>query len=328
MIKFVRAYTGRTKIISFVNAYHGSTFGSLSLSAISLNMRKKIGPLLPDIYHFEYPTCYRCPFGQEQKSCNMECFKQIERAFTQYLPPEEIAAIVFEPIAGDAGLVVPPKEYVEKLYQLCQKHGILFVSEEVQQGFGRTGKWFGIEHFDIIPDLIVTGKSIASGMPLSALIGRAEIIDSLDAPAHLFTMSGHQVSCQSAIASIKVIEEENLIQNAEIMGQYIQSKFNLLAEKYEMIGEIRGKGLSIGVEIVKNRLTKEKDEVATSKICYRCWEKGLILIFLAGNVLRIQPPLVIKRDEIDQAFVIIESAINDYLRNKIPDSVLEIATGW
>lgn len=328
MIKFVRAYTNRPKIISFVGAYHGSTFGALSLSAISLNMRRKVGPLLSDIHHFEYPNCYRCAFGQSEETCSAECLKQIERAFTQYLPPEEVAAIVFEPIAGDAGLIVPPKFYVEKLYELCQKHGILFVSEEVQQGFGRTGKWFGIENFDIVPDLIVMGKSIASGMPLSAIVARSEIIESLDSPAHLFTMSGHPVSCEASLATIQVIEDEFLLKNSEDMGEYIKSQFERLSEKFDMIGEIRGKGLSIGVEIVKNRETKEKDLVATAKISYRCWEKGLILINLAGNVLRVQPPLVINKEEIDQAMAIIEATMQEFIDNKIPDSVLEVAQGW
>ena len=172
------------------------------------------------------------------------------------------------------------------------------------------------------------GKSIASGMPLSAIVARAEIIESLDSPAHLFTMSGHPVSCEASLATIQVIEEESLLKNSEDMGDYIKSQFIRLSKKFDMIGQVRGKGLSIGVEIVKNRETKEKDLIATAKISYRCWEKGLILINLAGNVLRVQPPLVINKEEIDQGMAIIEESIDDYLDGKISDDALDHVEGW
>jgi len=328
VIKMARAHTGRSGIIAFKGSYHGSTYGAISLSAISLNMRKKIGPLLPDIHHFEYPNCYRCPFDQEYGRCRFPCLRQIEGAFEQYLPPEEVAAVFFEPVAGDAGLVVPPREFVRGLYDLCQKHGILFVSEEVQQGFGRTGRMFAIEHFDIIPDVVVMGKAIASGMPLSAVVARREIIESLKAPAHLFTMSGHPIALAAALATLKIIADEDLIQKSARMGEYIQRQFRRLAEKYPIIGEVRGLGLSIGVELVKDPLSKEKHTEAAAKICYRCWEKGLILIFLAGNVLRVQPPLVIRLDEVDRAMKIIEASFEDFMKGDIPDEILETTKGW
>jgi 4-aminobutyrate aminotransferase len=328
MIKAVRAYTGRSKIISFAGAYHGSTYGALSLSALSLNMRRKIGPLLPDIFHFEFPDCYRCPHGQVKENCSMECLKTIKRAFANYLPPDEVAAIVLEPIAGDAGLIVPPESFVKGLDEICKTHGILLVAEEVQQGFGRTGKWFSIEHFGIEPDVIVMGKSIASGMPLSALVTRSEIIGSLEKPAHLFTMSGHSLSCEAALASIQVIEDEKLMKNADELGEYIKSRFEQLALKFDFIGEIRGKGLSVGVDLVIDQESRERNTDAAAKICYRCWEKGLILIFLAGNVLRIQPPLVISKNEVDQALAIIEEAMEEYVSGLISDDVLQVAQGW
>lgn len=202
-IKLARAYTGRPKIISFIRSYHGSTYGSITLSAISLNMRRKIGPLLPEIEHIPYPDCYRCPFGLKYGSCGLHCLEYVRFAFANYIPPDEVAAVIMEPIQGDAGIVVPPVEYVQGLYKLCREHGILFVSEEVQQGFGRTGRWFGIEHFGVEPDILILGKAIASGMPLSALVARKEIMQAWEAPAHLFTTGGNPVSCAAALATIE-----------------------------------------------------------------------------------------------------------------------------
>lgn len=328
MIKLARAYTGRKKIISFIQSYHGSTYGAISLSALSLNMRRKIGPLLPEIHHIPYPDCYRCAFDKNAENCGLECLKQLETAFLHYIPSEEVAAVIMEPIAGDAGLVVPPQKYMNNLYNLCKEKGILFVSEEVQQGFGRTGKWFGIEHFGIEPDALILGKSIASGMPLSAIVAREEIMQALEPPAHLFTTAGNPASCVAALATIEVIEGEKLLEHTRELGNYTSKRLNGLKKKYELIGDVRGLGLSIGVDLVKDRQSKEKDGIAAAKVCYRCWEKGLILTFFAGNVLRIQPSLVISQAQMDEAIDIIEQSITEYLNGDIPDSVLKIAKGW
>ncbi len=328
MMKIARAYTGRTKIISFVGAYHGSTYGSISISALSLNMRRKIGPLVPDIFHINYPDCYRCRCGKTVESCNLECLNELQEKFTSYLPPEEVAVIIMEPIAGDGGIVIPPAKYVKKLYEICQQHGILFAVDEVQQGFGRTGKWFAVEHFGVDPDIIVMGKSIASGMPMSAIVAREEIMESVGPPAHLFTTIGNPVCCQASLATIDVIEEEGLLKGSEEKGAYLKKKFEQLKEKYPMIGDVRGLGLSIGVDLVKDPVTKERYQEACAKICYRCWEKGLLLTFFANNVLRIQPPLVITYEQMDKAIEIIEEAMKEFMAGEIPDEVLETAKGW
>lgn len=328
MIKLARAYTGRSKIISFIGAYHGSTYGSISLSAISLNMRRKIGPLVPDIYHINYPHCYRCKFGKKEESCNLECLQDFEDKFKSYLPPEEVAAVIMEPIQGDAGLIVPPQKYVKKLYDLCKKHRILFAVDEVQQGFGRTGKWFGIENFGIEPDIIVMGKSIASGMPISAIVARAEIMDAVGPPAHTFTTMANPICCKAALATINVIKEEKLLEHSKNLGEYTKECFNKMKDKYSLIGDVRGIGMNIGVDLVKDRDTKERAQEAAAKICYRCWEKGVLLTFFANNVLRVQPPLVITKEQIDKALDVIEASIVEYLRGDIPDEVLKVAKGW
>ncbi|MBS3995489.1 MAG: aspartate aminotransferase family protein [Alkaliphilus sp.] len=328
VIKLARAYTGRRTIVSFIGAYHGSTYGALSLSAISLNMRRKIGPLLSDIEHIEYPDCYRCRYEKEVVSCSLECMLAFEKALATYCPPEEIAAVIIEPIQGDGGLIVPPKKYMDYLYKICQKHRILFVSEEVQQGFGRTGKWFGIEHFDIVPDILVLGKSIASGMPLSAIVAKSELMDALDSPAHLFTMSGNALSCMAAYETIRIIQDEKLVEKSQELGEVAMEKFRGMMERYQLIGDVRGRGLSIGIDLVQDRHTKVGAREAAAKICYRCWEKGVILIFLGNGVLRFQPPLVIKREEMEHAMNIIEESIHDYLEGLIPDEVLKVSKGW
>ncbi len=327
-IKLARAYTGRYRLISFVQSYHGSTFGAISLSALSLNMRRKIGPLLPGMHHIQYPDCYRCPYSDNPETCRLQCLDELRIALTHYLPPEEVAAVVMEPIAGDAGLLVPPKRYLQELHAICRKHGILFIVDEVQQGFGRTGKWFGIEHFGVEPDLVVMGKSIASGLPMSAIVGRAEIFEALDSPAHLFTTGGNPVASQAALATISVIKEENLLERSVHLGHYMRSEFAHMAKTYDLIGDVRGLGLSIGVDLVTDHASKARAREAAAKITYRCYELGAIVIFLAGSVLRIQPPLVISKEQVDRGLAIIEQAIKEYQAGLIPDEVLQVVQGW
>lgn len=328
VIKLARAYTGRPKIISFEQSYHGSTYGAISVSAISLNMRRNIGPLLPGMHHIPYPDCYRCASGQHEETCHVECFQQLENALKYYIPADEVAAVLIEPIAGDAGLIVPPQKYIDKLKALCKRHEILIVSDEVQQGFGRTGKWFGIKHFDVIPDIIAMGKGISSGMPMSAIVARKDIIESLEDPAHLFTMEGNPVVCKAAMATIEVIEEEDLVKCSEEIGAYVVKRFEQMKSKYTIIGDVRGRGLSIGVDLVKDPVTKERHREAAAKICYECYERGLIVTFFANNVLRIQPPLVITKEELDKGLDIIEDSLKVFLNDEISDDVLDVVKGW
>lgn len=329
IIKLARIATKRPKILAYLRAYHGSTYGALSMSAVSLPMHRGLGPLLPDIYHVPYPDVYRTPFpGMTEDEVADYAIEQIRIAFSTNIPPDETAAIVIEPIQGDSGLVVPPKKYMQSLRKLCDEYGILLVSEEVQQGFGRTGKWFGIENFDVVPDAIVMGKAIASGLPLGAVVARADIMETWEAPAHLFTAAGNPVCCAAALATIQVIREERLMENAVAVGGHIKNRFLEMRKKYEIIGDVRGIGLSIGVDLVKNRESKERHGEAAAKICYRAWEKGLLLSFFSGSVLRIQPPLVITKEQADTALDIIEESFEDFFAGDIPDSIFETVKGW
>lgn len=327
-IKLARAYTGRSKIVSFAESYHGSTYGSISISAISLNMRRKIGPLLPDVYHINYPDMLRSKYGKDEDKAIEAYLDELRYAFEHYLPSEEVAAVFMEPIAGDMGLVVPPKRYVQELYKLCKEHGILFVVDEIQQGFCRTGKWFSYEHFDIEPDLIVCGKSLGGGLPLGAVIGPKEIMDSLDSPAHVFTMSGNSTVCRASLKTIEILERENMNQQVVEKGEYLKNKLRQLMNKYEIIGEVRGLGLSIGVDLVTDRQTMKKNPNAAVKISYRSIENGLLVISVGQNSLRIQPPLVITYEQMNKAIDILDGAFEDYRNGKIGDEIFEFAKGW
>lgn len=327
-IKLARSYTKRQKIIAFLRSYHGSTYGAISLSAISLNMRRNIGPFLPEIYHVPYPDCYRCPFKLVPSNCNLSCLNYIKTMLDTLIPAEEVAAIIIEPIQGDAGIILPPKNYLSNLKNLCEDNSILFIAEEVQTGFGRTGKWFAVEHWGIEPDVILLGKAIASGMPLSAIVAKKEIMNSWKAPAHLFTMGGNAVSCAAALTTISVIKEEKLVERSKEIGDYIKVRFNELKKEHELIGDVRGKGLLIGVDLVSDRETKQRAEKEAAKICWRCWEKGLILTFFSKSVLRIAPPLVITKKEVDIALDTIEESIKDVEEGKISDQVLKKISGW
>lgn len=328
-IKMARCATGRSKIISFLRSYHGSTYGAISLSAISLPMARHIGPLLPDIHHVPFPDPYRPPFpGMTPDQVADYCIEQIKLAFATHIPPEEVAAFIIEPIQGDAGLVVPPARYMKALRKLCDEYGILFISEEVQQGFGRTGKWFGIENFDVVPDAVVLGKAIASGMPLGGVVARAELMECMEAPVHLFTAAGNPVCCAASLATIEVLREENILAHAAELGEHSRARFREMQKRYEIIGDVRGIGLSIAVDLVQDRETKKRHREAAAKICYRAWEKGVLLSFFSGAVLRVQPSLVISREEMDKAIDVIEECMDEYSRGRIPDSVLDTVKGW
>ena len=327
-IKIAKAYTKRNKIISFKEAYHGATYGALSISAISLNMRKNIGGLIPDIYHINYPNCFRCKYAKEEKCKNIYCLEELTDSFEQYIPANEVAAIFLEPIAGDMGIVVPPQEYIKRLQEICNKYGILLVVDEIQQGICRTGKWFSFQNFDIKPDIIVLGKSVGAGLPLGVTIAKKEIMDSLSAPAHVFTMSGNSTICTAAIKQLEIFEREKINEQVIEKGIYLKEKLRNLMDKYEIIGEIRGIGLSIGMDIVNNKIEKIKNHIAAAKISYNCIDNGLLLTFIGKSTLRIQPPLVITKEQIDKAIKIMDNAFENYINNKIDDKILLYSKGW
>lgn len=327
-IKAARSYTKRQKIISFFRSYHGTTYGALSLSAITLSMRKDLGPFLPEVYHIPYPDCYRCNYQLTYPGCGIPCIDSLREMLNSYVPGEEVAAIFLEPIQGDAGILIPPQEYFDKLVSICKEYKILLVADEVQSGFGRTGRWFASEHFGIEPDIIVLGKGIASGMPLSAVVAKKEILEAWEAPAGAFSTAANAVCCAASLATIEVIEEEGLIERAKKLGKRAVESFENMKKDHPLIGDVRGKGLMIGVDLVKDQKTKKRARKETAKVCWRCWEKGLFLTFFSGSVLRIAPPLTITEEELDKGIEIIEEALRDVEQGKVSDEVLKNVKGW
>ena len=319
-IKAARSYTGRNHIVSFYHSYHGTTIGSLSVSGYGSDMRKGMGSLVPDVHFIPFPDSYR---GKRTEEC-LESFREL---ITMIVPAESIAAVIYEPIQGDAGILIPEQAFYIEVEKICRENGILLIADEVHTGFGRTGAMFASELFHIDPDIIVLGKAIAAGMPLSAIVGRKEIMEAWHTPVHFFNTAGNPVSCAAATASIEVIEEEHLLENAVTVGNYMMERFKDMMTRHECIGDVRGSGLMIGVDIVKNRESKERDVQTTAKICYRCWEKGVILAFFSGCVLRVEPPLTMTMEEAKDALDIVEASITDVENGLVPDSAVDQVRG-
>lgn len=311
MMKFSRAYTGKQTIVSFTGAYHGSTYGSMTLSAVSLNMRRKMTPLVSGVEYMPFPNTYDRREDESEEEFVNRYWKYFEDALNTYLPVDEIAGVIIEPIQGDGGFLKAPQAYMDRLYQFTRENNIVFAVDEVNQGLGRSGKMWSIEHFNIEPDILTTAKSLASGMPLSAIVGRKEIMDSLEAPAHVFTTAGNPVCCAAALASFDVIEEENLVEKSRKDGEYVRERFEKMQEKYPIIGDVRIYGLNGGIELVKDQKTKEADSESASKLITYLKDNGVLMITVKGNVLRFQPPLVITRDQIDKALDTIENGLSE-----------------
>lgn len=327
IIKFARAYTGRQYIVTFTGAYHGSTYGSLTASGVSLNMTRKLGPLLPGIIKVPYPDPWqKAPYETKEQFVN-RMFEAFKLPFETYLPPDEVACILIEPIQGDGGIIKAPTKYLQKVYEFAHEHKILFAVDEVNQGMGRTGKWWSIQQFGLEPDLMSVGKSLASGLPLSAVIGRAEIMEALKAPAHVFTTAGNPLTAAAALATIEVIEKEDLLHRSRKLGRSALTFFQQAQAKYDFIGDVRMYGLNGGIDIVDPKTKKPSTEIAT-KIIHHTFELGVIMISLRGNILRFQPPLVITTAQLDRAFTILDQVFSEEAAQKLrlPKNASEL--GW
>ncbi len=308
-LKLARFHTRRPFILAFLGAFHGRTMGALSLTASKAIFEKGFSPLVPGVTHVPYPYCYRCPYHHHQyPECSVACVEWIrEDLFKRSIPPEEVAAIFVEPIQGEGGYVVPPPEFHKKLYDLAKEFGILFVADEVQSGMGRTGKMMAIEHWGVTPDIFALAKGIASGMPLGAMVSQSEVMDWVRG-SHASTFGGNPISCQAALTTIELLEE-GLIQNAAIQGEYLLKNLRDLQKQFHLIGDVRGKGLMIGIEMVKDPKTKEKVIEERNAVIQGCFEKGLLLLGCGENVLRFSPPLIITQRETDIALTILEEVL-------------------
>jgi len=295
-MKLARFHTGRDKFIAFTGAFHGRTLGSLSLTGSKVVQRKGFGPLVPGVYHAQYPDPYRRPAGTTAEEHAANCVRAIEETlFRTILPAEEVAAIVVEPVQGEGGYIVPPKNFLAELAALAKKHGILLVFDEVQSGMGRTGKMWAADHFNAVPDILASAKGIASGLPLSAMIARAEIMN-WPPGAHASTFGGNPVAIASALATIKLLEDE-LIANAAKVGGYLFDRMRDWPARFGNVGEVRGLGLMIGVEFVRDQESKERAPELRERVLKMAFERGLLVLGAGRNTLRLCPPLIVTRDQ-------------------------------
>ncbi len=307
--KLARWYRKRPRMIAFLDAFHGRTMGSLSLTASKPVQRDHFSPLVPGVTHIPFAYCYRCPFGKEYPMCNMECLKYLEEEIlTTIVPEDEVAGVIVEPIQGEGGYIFPPKNYHRKLQKICRKHGFLYIADEVQTGFGRTGYMFASEYFGTKPDIMCLAKGIADGLPLGACVARKDIMV-WPPGAHASTFSGNPLSCAASLASIKYIRQKKLHRNAERLGKIGMKFLKDLKEEVEMVGDVRGMGLMLAMEMVRDKKSKTPAKKEAAKILNQAFRKGLILLSCGVSTIRIIPPLSITREDFEKGLDILEGVV-------------------
>ncbi len=308
-LKLARYHTRRQNIIAFYGAFHGRTMGALSLTASKPQQRRRFAPLVPGVTHIRYPDVYRSGSDDPQKFA-LDCARFIEeKLFKTTLAPEEVAAIFVEPIQGEGGYVVAPTVFMQELRRICDRHGILFVLDEVQSGMGRTGKWWAVEHTGVQPDIVCMAKGIASGMPLSIMISRAGIMDWIPG-SHASTFGGNPVCIAAALATLDVIDNENLLRNATDVGNHMLQRMASWPKKHKLVGDVRGRGLMIGVELVKDKHTMEYAAAERDRVVELAFERGILLLGCGPSTVRICPPLVVTKEEADVAVGVLEECIS------------------
>ena len=307
-IKLARHATRRTAIIAFRGAFHGRTTGAVTLTSSKARQHAGFGPLLPDVHHVPFAYRYRCQFCADEPACNRGCIDVIEQElFTRHLDPKDVAAIFVEPIQGEGGYIVPPAGYLPALRELCDRHGILLVADEVQCGVGRTGKMFACEHEGVEPDIVVTAKGLGSGMPIGAMISK-ESVTTWESGSHGSTFGGNPVCCAAALATLDLVEG-GLMANAARMGERLLARAVSLKEKHPCIGDVRGRGLMVGVEFVKDRTTREPAGELVHDLVQRAFRQGLLLLGAGKSTLRLAPPLVVDQNDVDTAMDMIDACL-------------------
>jgi 4-aminobutyrate aminotransferase len=325
-LKLARYHTGRQQVISFFGAFHGRTMGALSLTGSKPQQKRRFSPLVPGVTHIRFPYTYRgCSGGaQEEEAFSMGCARYIEeKLFKTILAPEEVAAVFIEPIQGEGGYVVAPDNFLRELRAICTRHGILLVVDEVQCGMGRTGKWWAIEHSGVEPDMVCLAKGIASGMPLGICMTRAEIMDWVPG-SHASTFGGNPVSIAAAMATMDIIEREAMA-NAAIVGEFMLERLRGWTRSHSMVGEVRGRGLMIGIELVKDKITREPATALRNRVETLAFERGLMVLGCGETSLRMSPPLIVTEQEATVAMDILEEALTLVEKEHEHASALEVA---
>lgn len=309
-IKLAKYVTKRPAVISFQNSFHGRTMACVSITGSSSAYRKYYEPLLPSVYWAEYANCYRCPFGQKEGDCNMQCLKQFDGIFAKLVAPECVAAIIVEPVQGEGGYIVPKREFLQGLRKICDDHGILLIFDEVQTGVGRTGELYAYQTFGVEPDIFTSAKALSGGIPLSAVIAKKEIMDKWPAGAHGGTFGGNPLACAAALKTLEIIEQDHVLDNCKKQGAYFMEQLHQLQERHpDHIGNVRGVGLMVAMELVDK--DGNPDAAYTAMIKEKALEKNVLLLTCGSdhNVVRFIAPLTVSKEEIDLAISVIDSVM-------------------
>jgi 4-aminobutyrate aminotransferase len=310
-LKLARYVTGRPGIVAFLGGFHGRTYGAASVTTSKGKYRHHYEPYLSSVYFAPYAYCYRCPKGSTPQRCGLACLEEIQTLFDRVISPREVACFILEPIQGEGGYVVPPQEWLRELREICTRHGIMLIFDEIQTGFGRTGEWFAAQTFGVTPDIMAVAKSIASGFPLSAVVASPEVMSRWSAGAHGTTFGGNPVSCAAALATIEVFREENLLERSRKLGSYALSRLQKLKEKASQVGDVRGKGLMIGIEFIRPETDKEPNPQEVKEVLQGCLNEGLILYpcGFRDQAIRFIPPLVVSEEELEEGLSIFEKVV-------------------
>ena len=310
-VKIARRYTRRIGVVALANGYHGRTMLTMAMTGRVMPFKAGFGPFAPEVYTIGSPYCYRCPIGKTYPACDTACADLLRELFVKVIAADEIACMVMEPVLGEGGFIVPPKAYVQKIKAICEEHGIVFVSDEIQAGIGRTGKMFAIEHFDVVPDLITTAKSLAAGMPIAAVVGDRKIMDSVHPGGVGGTYSGNPLACAAGLAVFDILESEDLMNRSEAIGRKVRARFDAFKENYSLVGDVRGVGAMVAMELVTDRESKQPAAELAKALTGRCLEKGLLVLASGtyGNVVRILSPLVITDEQLEQGLQILEEGL-------------------
>lgn len=310
-IKVARHFTKRHGIIAFENGFHGRTYLAMTLTSKVMPYKAGFGPFMSDVYRMPYAYCYRCPFGLKYPGCDTYCADYLKDFFIGHVAADNTAALIIEPIQGEGGFNTPPPEYFPKLLKICRDNGIVFIADEIQTGMGRTGKMFAVDHWNVEPDLVTVAKSLGAGMPLGALVGRSEIMNSPQVGGLGGTYGGNPVCCAAALAVLEIFEEENLLERAERLGVKVRARFDDFHKRFELVGEVRGLGPMLALELVRDRETKEPAAAEAKALVKFCYERGLVILSCGnlGNVIRALMPFVITDEQVERGLAIMEEGL-------------------
>jgi len=310
-VKIARYATGRKAIIAFEDAFHGRTFMTLSLTSQVSPYKVGFGPYASEVYRIPYAYCYRCPLDLKYPACGCECAGLLEQAFSKHVSAEEVAAVIAEPVQGEGGFIVPPPEYMGKIKRICEEHGILLIADEIQTGIGRTGAWFAMEHWGVVPDIVTTAKALGAGFPISGITGRQEVMDSIHPGGVGSTYGGNPTACRAGLAVFDIIESEGLLKRAAVLGERIRKRFIALQERYSVIGDVRGIGAMAAMELVEDPDTKKPAADFAKVFRAKLYENGVVNVGAGTfhNVIRILVPLTIEDETLARGLDIVEETL-------------------